>query len=50
MAESMKGAVLGWPTRRGGIVLLLPHLGAVAATVGRYDRLLRRSRSQAPEA
>jgi hypothetical protein len=46
MAESMQGAVLGWPTRRGGIVLLLPHLGAVAATVGRYDRRLPRARSQ----
>jgi hypothetical protein len=42
MAESIQGSVLGWPARRGGIVLVLPHLGPIAATVGRYDRQLPR--------
>lgn len=42
MAESIEGSVLGWPARRGGVVLVLPHLGPIAATVGRYDRQLRR--------
>ncbi|MDX6254920.1 MAG: hypothetical protein QOJ11_1254 [Frankiales bacterium] len=50
MAESMQGAVLGWPTRRGGIVLLLPHLAPVAATVGRHGRHLTRPRAQSPGA
>lgn len=43
MAESIQGRVLGWPARRGGVVLLLPHLEPVAATVGRYHRHLPRS-------
>ena len=43
MAESIQGRVLGWPAKRGGVVLLLPHLEPVAATVGRYHRHLPRS-------
>ncbi|BEP16138.1 hypothetical protein acdb102_44490 [Acidothermaceae bacterium B102] len=40
LAEVIDGSVLGWPTRRGGIVLVLPHVGLLAATVGRYHRHL----------
>jgi hypothetical protein len=43
MAEMIRGSVLGWPAKRGGIVLLLPHLEPIAATVGRYDRQLPRA-------
>lgn len=43
LAEVIDGSVLGWPARRGGIVLVLPHVGLVAATVGRYHRLLPRA-------
>jgi hypothetical protein len=43
MAESIEAGVLGWPAKRGGIVLVLPHLGLMAATVGRYHRHLPRA-------
>jgi hypothetical protein len=43
MAEVISGAVLGWPARRGGVVLVLPHHPPVAATVGRYHRHLPRA-------
>lgn len=43
MAEVITGAVLGWPTSRGGVVLVLPHHPPVAATVGRYHRHLPRA-------
>jgi hypothetical protein len=43
MAEVIDGAVLGWPATRGGVVLVLPHLAPVAATVGRYHRHLPRA-------
>ncbi len=43
LAEVIDGSVLGWPARRGGVVLVLPHVGLVAATVGRYHRHLPRS-------
>jgi membrane protein implicated in regulation of membrane protease activity len=43
MAETIQGRVLGWPANRGGVVLLLPHLDPIAATVGRYHRQLPRA-------
>ena len=43
LAEVIDGSVLGWPARRGGVVLVLPHVGLVAATVGRYHRHLPRA-------